>query len=178
MIVDLSDILDKPKDYVFILDKEWWQPNKYDEQILGLNSALDVNITISKAGRRFVLRGHLKGTLLLQCDRCLGQFTRALDCDFDLFLDRLPETWDEDEVELIEEDMGVDFVQGDEIDLAEIVREQIYLSIPMKSLCSESCLGLCPRCGTNLNKGKCLCSQNTCHPAFEKLRNLKIKENN
>ncbi len=175
MIVDLSDILDEPKHYVFVLEKDWWDPREYDEQVLGLDSALAVNIFISKVGKRFRIEGSIEGTLLLLCDRCLEKYTNKIDSHFDLFLDRLPEAWDVEEVELCEEDMGVDFIRGDEVDLGEIVREQVYLSLPMKSLCSDTCMGLCPTCGANRNKEQCLCAGRPGHPGFEKLRDLKIE---
>ena len=71
--------------------------------------------------------------------------------------------------------MEADFIKGEEIDLKDIVREQIYLSIPMKSLCSEGCLGLCPICGKNLNQGPCQCKGEKGHPGFLKLKNLNIE---
>jgi uncharacterized protein len=66
--------------------------------------------------------------------------------------------------------MEVDFIKGDTIDLSDIVREQVYLSLPMRSICKESCRGLCPVCGANLNESSCLCRKPEGHPAFSKLR--------
>jgi len=43
------------------------------------------------------------------------------------------------------------------IELDEDIREDIILSYPVKFLCSPNCLGLCPKCGKNLNEGKCNC---------------------
>jgi uncharacterized protein len=82
---------------------------------------------------------------------------------------------DEREVELLDEDMEVNFLYGETIDLDETIREQIYLSLPMKSLCKEGCLGLCPFCGANLNEGLCKCSRESPYPVFSKLKNLKIE---
>ena len=77
--------------------------------------------------------------------------------------------------ELEEEDMEVDFEKGDEIDLREILREQIYLSLPAKLICHPDCRGLCPQCGINLNEGQCRCTETLGHPGFAKLKNLKIQ---
>jgi len=43
------------------------------------------------------------------------------------------------------------------IELDEDIREDIILSYPVKFLCSPNCLGLCPKCGKDLNEGKCNC---------------------
>ena len=37
------------------------------------------------------------------------------------------------------------------------MHEQFVLTLPMKPLCSDDCKGLCPVCGTNLNRGTCDC---------------------
>jgi uncharacterized protein len=41
--------------------------------------------------------------------------------------------------------------------LSEEVRQALTLEIPPWSLCSESCQGLCPHCGENLNTTNCGC---------------------
>ena len=77
------------------------------------------------------------------------------------------------ELELMEEDMEVNFITDDELNLHEIVREQLYLSVPIKSLCKEECLGLCAKCGCNLNKHSCECVKEQGHPGFSVLNKLK-----
>jgi uncharacterized protein len=61
------------------------------------------------------------------------------------------------EIELLEEDLETGFISGDEIELDDIFKEQLYLALPIKSLCREGCLGLCPICGTDLNIQRCQC---------------------
>ena len=91
-----------------------------------------------------------------------------------MFLSLPPSDAEKSELELSEEDMSVDFIMGDEIDLDEVVREQIYFSLPMKSLCREDCRGLCPVCGINLNKEECKCRREIGHPGFSELKKLKL----
>ena len=43
------------------------------------------------------------------------------------------------------------------LDLDQDIREEIILDYPLKALCRPDCKGLCPRCGKNLNIGKCNC---------------------
>jgi uncharacterized protein len=47
--------------------------------------------------------------------------------------------------------------ENGEVDLAPHVWEEIVLTAPSKFLCREDCAGLCPRCGTNLNREQCGC---------------------
>jgi len=42
----------------------------------------------------------------------------------------------------------------------------------MKPLCSEGCKGLCPRCGRNLNRGKCGCGAGGVDPRWSGLKKL------
>jgi len=53
------------------------------------------------------------------------------------------------------------------------MHEQFVLSLPMKPLCSEGCKGLCPVCGTNLNRNTCDCKPVWEDPRFAALRELR-----
>ena len=48
--------------------------------------------------------------------------------------------------------------EGDELDIAEDVRAELLLALPMNLLCSSGCRGLCPSCGANLNNTQCGCT--------------------
>ena len=174
MIVDLKAITDVPRHFDFSIGPDWWTGGEENATILGLDGPMDVRITLYRAGSKYVLEGRLSGSVLVSCDRCLEPCGCPVKSDFRVFLALLPKDADNSEVELDREDMSVDFVAGDEIELDDVIREQIYLSLPMKFLCREDCAGLCPSCGVDLNTEKCQCSQGKGHPAFSKLKRLKI----
>ncbi len=175
MIIDLKTVLLAPRRFEFTLQPEWWKGDQENDQIMGLDGPLKVEINIAKAGSKYVLDGRLSGRLIIKCDRCLEQYGSDLESDFRLFLAVGPSGTGQTELELLEDDMGIDFLSGNEIDLEEVVKAQIYLSLPMKCLCRENCLGLCPVCGANLNIETCGCQESQGHPAFLKIKNLKIK---
>ena len=79
------------------------------------------------------------------------------------------------EREVGEQELDTAFYQDGVIDLRQLVREQIFLMLPMKPLCLESCAGLCPVCGTNLNTGSCECSPEWEDPRLAPLRALARK---
>ncbi len=58
------------------------------------------------------------------------------------------------------------------LDLNELLREQFYLALPMKPLCREGCLGLCPQCGADRNTTSCDCRTDWQDPRFAALKTL------
>ena len=173
MIIDLRKSPAGQQDYQFTLEKDWWQPERQREQVLALSAPLKIKLNLYKAGDKFVLSGKLDGGIEVECDRCLAPFQRDLKGRFKAFLALPIQEPAKADVELLEKE--IDFIRGEQIDLDDIIREQIYLSLPMKCLCSQQCAGLCPLCGGNLNRGDCKCERKSGHPAFAKLKNLKIK---
>ena len=80
-----------------------------------------------------------------------------------------------EDLELTPEELEISYYQGDFIDLAPIICEQIILQIPIKVLCSEECKGLCPQCGANLNTSSCNCHLNFVDNRMAVLKDFTIK---
>jgi uncharacterized protein len=175
MNIDISSLSRGPRDFDYTLEPGWWGREEEGGQILGLSGPLNVHIRISRAGTKYLVDGRLKGRLVIRCDRCLEPYQRDLDSEFSFFLKVAQSLSGQKEIELLEDDILVEFVMGSEIRLDDIVREQIYLSLPMKCLCSEDCSGLCPVCGANLNLGECECLSDKGHPGFLKLKKVKFQ---
>ena len=114
---------------------------------------------IFKDKRQFRLAGRVQTTLELPCSRCLEPFTAPVDAAFDLRYQPHAVNTGEGEREIEEDDLTTAFYENDEIDLGHLMREQFVLSLPMKPLCGDACRGLCPICGTNLNRGACGCTR-------------------
>jgi uncharacterized protein len=173
MIISIKDLLRGFRHFDFAFDSDWWM-DRDANQILGLDGPINVQMTISKEERNFMVEGHLSGSVKIRCDRCLGSYSHELEPEFRLLLSSPAQDTDQNEIELCKNDMTIRFISGDEIDIDDIVMEQIYLSLPIKFLCGQRCHGLCPTCGTNLNKEKCGCREKDGHPAFLKLKELEI----
>jgi len=101
-------------------------------------------------------------------------YHRDLDSEFRVFLTLKDPAATDTELEVLDEDLEVDFLQGMQVNVNDIIQEQITLSLPIKLLCTASCRGLCSRCGLNLNQQRCSCPPEQGHPGFSKLRNLRI----
>lgn len=169
MRIDLQEISEETE-FSEVLEEGWWEPAPGDDQILGLDGSLHVRVKVSKAVDRFLVQGTIRGGIRVQCDRCLEPYHGRVESQFRVYLMAPRKGSDQEEIELLDEDLEVDFVKGNEVDLDEMVREQVYLSLPMRSICKEGCRGLCPVCGVNLNETTCLCRKAEGHPAFSKLR--------
>ena len=174
MIIDLRTIDHDPCPFDLIFEPDGWPGDGENGPILGLDRSLKCRIAIARAGVRYILDGSLSTTLIFCCDRCLETYRYKLDLEFRLFLSAHLSDSDQSELELAEDDMWTQFIEGHEVELDDIVREQIYLSLPMKSLCREDCSGLCPMCGVNLNKERCECQRGEGHSGFSKLKALKL----
>jgi uncharacterized protein len=174
MIIDLKNVTTEPRRFEFILNEDFRACEDPNDESFVLDSPLRVRMELYKAGHRYVLDGFLEGRMRLMCDRCLMPYHLDLVNHFRLFLSLPPAMLGKGELELLEEDMEVSFITGQQLDVDEIIREQIYLSLPMKKVCGEHCLGLCPLCGANLNEEACHCLREPAHPGFSKLLKLSL----
>jgi len=127
---------------------------------------------IYKDKDQFRLAGSVRTRLELPCSRCLEPFGWPVDAQFDLRYQPHSQNSGEGEREVEEDDLTTAFYANDEIDLGQLMQEQLYLSLPMKPLCSEDCKGLCPTCGTNLNRDTCDCTNEWEDPRLAALRSL------
>ncbi|HYN22371.1 MAG TPA: DUF177 domain-containing protein, partial [Thermoanaerobaculia bacterium] len=74
-----------------------------------------------------------------------------------------------------EDELGVRHLEGEVLDSAPILLEQLQLNVPMKPLCRPDCRGLCPLCGADLNAGMCSCEERSEDPRWAGLAALKSR---
>jgi uncharacterized metal-binding protein YceD (DUF177 family) len=92
------------------------------------------------------------------CSRCIEPYPFANASEFHLRFRPRPEISEEDEeVEITSGELDIEFYTERSVSLRHLASEQVQLAIPMKPLCSETCLGLCPQCGANQNREGCSC---------------------
>lgn len=96
---------------------------------------VDVEVQKEKGGYRFRLS--IKGSVVLECSRCLKVFEKDITQTWDVKLERYEGG---ERVHLRPRDLEVSFYEDEEnVSLGDLVREQIILSIPIKPLCSPDC---------------------------------------
>ncbi len=176
LIINLTMLPEEGLRLDFSEGDEWFRKCFTKEELpdFSLEEA-NVNCLISRSGDTIYIRGTLSANIIQECDRCLELTTISIGEDFTYTL--VPEKEEtSEEMELFAEDLEKGYYHGDFIDLAPIVCEQIILQTPMKILCVENCRGLCPHCGTNLNKGKCDCRLFIPDSRLAALKDFKIKK--
>jgi len=128
---------------------------------------------LSREPGRLAFTGDIGTVAILACSRCLEEYSVPLDLHFDLIYTTAPEGPMRKESRVEEESITLTHYNGLRVDLEALLREQIYLGLPLKPLCRPDCHGLCPRCGTNLNHGTCGCpKERNDDPRFLALKKL------
>jgi uncharacterized protein len=131
---------------------------------------------VHKDGEAYRVSGRVTTRLQLECGRCLEAFEIPIDSAFELRYIPAPSAAGDDgaeaEREIDEDDLTTAYYKEEAIDLGELMHEQFVLALPMKPLCSDECKGLCPQCGTNLNKGTCDCKPAWTDPRLDALKAL------
>lgn len=111
------------------------------------------------------LTGTLRADMLCTCDRCGSEFPSTKVTELD--------------ATIVEDDEGADpelfLLDGDEIDLDDMLTTLFVLDMETKFLCREDCKGLCATCGKNLNLGPCGCGKQL-DPRFAVLEQLLDKD--
>jgi len=126
----------------------------------GLDPQLDRHVVAlsyraQKDEEGYTVSGDIKGTIVLECARCLKESEYPISIPFHRWYQ--PETL--------------------EIDLEDEFRQLFILDLPVKTVCSEDCKGLCSQCGADLNNGCCSCEKKADEGRWETLRVLLKKKN-
>ena len=89
-------------------------------------------------------------TLDSVCDRCGKEFLQEKEVSYSCMLAEELQNEDSDEIVLLEDGR---------VDVGDLARTEFILGMDTKTLCSEDCKGLCPRCGADWNIGPCSCKK-------------------
>jgi uncharacterized protein len=124
----------------------------------------------------YLVDGSSQFTADFACSRCVEPYPFANSATFHLrFRPRLEVSQENEEVEIGSEDLDVEFYTERSIALRDLAAEQVQLAIPMKPLCEENCLGLCPNCGVNRNREQCQCEVSVTDERWGALRDFREK---
>jgi uncharacterized protein len=149
----------------------------FDASELRLLDKVLVSLTAERQLREVRIRGDFRAGIELPCSRCLEPVRFPILAKFDQFYESNADHRLVGEIELQERDTEIAFFSGDFIEVADIAREQILLSLPMKPICQEQCQGLCPHCGKNRNLDACNCDSVLVDPRLVKLLKIQNRMN-
>jgi uncharacterized protein len=142
----------------------------------------DAGVTLTgrlePTGDSYLLRGDIKGSLLLPCARCLEPALLALDLPVAVSYVETDDPHADDDEDAVSEEDGGDVMpfSGGEIDLGPELRDEILLAVPIGVVCREDCAGICSVCGGNRNANPCDCEeqQRIATSKLSALKDLKV----
>ena len=118
----------------------------------------------------YQVEGTVAFTLDVECARCTDPSPFAAESTFTVRYRPLSVVSDlSPEVEVASDELDVEHLEERQVALRRIAIEQVQLALPMKPLCDEACLGLCPTCGSNRNREACSCETKVTDPRWEGL---------
>ncbi|MFW6280919.1 MAG: YceD family protein [Halanaerobium sp.] len=153
MYINLSDLKEIGEKKSVTIEVEFHDLN-FGGREIEINDAVNLNLDIYNTQDSYLIEGTIKAVLVLTCSRCLEKYESPTKID------------------ISEEISKSDMEDQDELFIDEIIVDNIILSLPIKTLCSETCKGLCPICGQNLNKGDCDCEVDNIDPRLQKLKDF------
>ena len=126
------------------------------ESIPDVDARLEGTITPAPGGAE--LNARLGVIVPLTCSRCLETFPWDVRMVFAWkVLRHAPNPSATPGRAVVDDEASVLVAPEGKIGLEDLATEQLYLNLPLKPICSPSCKGLCPTCGTNRNQGACGC---------------------
>jgi uncharacterized protein len=128
----------------------------------------------SKVDREVVVQGGLRSAVRLTCGRCAEEFVLPLSIALEAVYLPMHESSSERAEELEGGVTDVYTYAEQVIDIAEMVRDKLLLSIPLQPHCMVGCKGLCPSCGVNRNAVSCQCAEEKLGSPFELLKDLRF----
>ena len=143
------------------------------DELLRLETPIDVEITIGRTLQTFALKGRAQGEVHGDCSRCLTAANARFKAKLRLFAQR--KEADAVELEAIEDENEILVVDPStrEISLVAMLHDAVALALPLRIHCKQDCKGLCGQCGEDLNKGSCGCSEQQVDPRWAALAQLK-----
>ncbi len=140
--LDLTDLF-RSEDFTVDFDREI----SLEEIDLSKEFEIPVNIkgTVKNSLGIISFKAQIKGIHKCICARCAEDIKLLIESKIDTLI-TLSESKD-DSVS----------IENGTVDLAKTAYDALSLEIPMVVLCDESCKGLCPKCGINLNNHQCNC---------------------
>lgn len=125
-----------------------------------------------KGNKKLVIRADVSLTLQIPCDRCLSPVDVPLAFGSEIEVDMNQS--DEERIQNLEE---AAFIEGYTLDVDKLVEGELFVHMPMKVLCSDSCEGLTGTHGTAPGPGTCDCKEADPDPRMAVIRDIFQKAN-
>lgn len=139
MKIDLTDLLLDVDKEAHIEQSE---PISFKEDNLVLTEPVQVALQLFNTGSSVLVRGTFTTTVELECSRCLEKYRQPLKVELEEEFSHNPLNFSRGEVEIKAHDFVYPIEKDNTIDLTEIIRQNLMLALPMKTLCKPDCVGI------------------------------------
>jgi uncharacterized protein len=126
------------------------------------------DVRVSRTPQGLLVQAKIQGDTMLDCVRCLEPFSTILHANF-------TELYAFSRRNITES--GLLVPDDGQIDLGPLLREIMFLELPISPLCRPECKGLCPVCGENLNITTCNHEDEPADPRLDVLKKLLENDN-
>jgi len=134
---------------------------------------VQVECQFYKVNHEVVVQGRLRSALHLTCSRCAEDFEQPICVALDAIYLPMDEVTSTRAKELEEGEVDVYPYTDPVIELTQMVRDKLLLSMPLQPHCTIGCKGLCPSCGVNRNVVSCQCGEERLGSPFEALKEFR-----
>ncbi len=128
-----------------------------EDERVRLRGASEISGRLVRDRNKVVLTGNLSAIAQVDCDRCLRAVEVPVETDFKLRYVTVQDYESLPAAALEDEDLALSVFDGEAIDIDEVMREQVLLAVPLRTVCREDCKGFCPVCGADRNLKNCGC---------------------
>ena len=124
-----------------------------------LSESAQISGRIKPSGKDFNVTGELATKVSISCDRCLRDLFIPVHETFKLvYVPVVEARSSHGEHEVNVQELDFVYLEDDELDVDQLIRDQLELALPTRILCRDDCRGLCAQCGTDLNEAACQCA--------------------
>lgn len=170
MYIDISEFIQNANELIFQKSGSC-HIEDFDSHIELLDEVA-YDLMISKVDSELVLNIDIDYSYACPCDRCLKKVENDQSFSYSAKIFNFSDFNEEE----LSEDEDLVLVDSYKLDICNLVRELVILSIPTKNLCEDDCQGICLSCGKNLNEGACNCNRENTDIRFSVLKDFKIDE--
>ena len=162
LLISVHDLINKPgtmreKQLDVVID----EPMANFAIGIPAGSTIEIDARFESVHEGILVTGDAFATASGECSRCLDPIDSAVEVEFqELFA--YSGTSEDDFV-----------VENESIDLDQVIRDAVVLSLPFQPVCSAGCKGLCVTCGAKLNEDPQHAHEAPVDPRWNALTNLK-----
>lgn len=124
---------------------------------------------LERSSGEVLVTGDVSVKLRLTCARCLKEYDIILKAAIDCTYAPAEQVEDSHAHELKHDELDMGFYTEGQLNMDEVAQEHVALNVPMRPLCGESCKGMCPKCGKDLNESPCGCVHGDTDPRLKVL---------